>query len=59
MYIEELKRQNIFVRIVNSNFVAYHSNQVQPLGPYVLQNIRKVLLKIFEKIFTMSLLLLG
>lgn len=42
-YIEELKRRDIFVRIVNSNFVAYHSKQVQPLAPYVLENVKKVI----------------
>lgn len=41
-YTEELKRQNIFVRLVDSNHVAYHSKQVNPLVPYILENIRKV-----------------
>lgn len=41
-YIKILRRQNIIVRIVNSNNVAYHSRQVEPLAPYVLENIRKV-----------------
>lgn len=43
LYIEELKRQNIFVRVVSSNNVAYHSKQVHPLVPFVLENIRKVI----------------
>lgn len=43
LYLEELKRQNVFVRAVNSNNVAYHSKQVLPLAPFVLENISKVL----------------
>ncbi|XP_065203846.1 fatty acid synthase-like [Planococcus citri] len=41
-YMDELKRQNIFVRAVNSNYVAYHSRQVRPLAPFVLENVSKV-----------------
>lgn len=42
IYLETLKKQNIFVRIVNSNGIAYHSRMVMRQADFVKKFIDKV-----------------
>lgn len=41
-YLETLKKQNIFVRTVNSNGIAYHSRMVKKQAQFVKKFIDKV-----------------
>lgn len=42
VYMESLKKQNIFVRPVNSNGIAYHSRMVKRQADFVKKFIEKV-----------------
>lgn len=42
-YLETLKKQNIFVRTVNSNGIAYHSRMVKRQAAFVQKFIEKVI----------------
>lgn len=42
-YLETLKKQNIFVRTVNSNGIAYHSRLVKRQAAFVQKFIEKVI----------------
>lgn len=42
MFVEELKKQNVFARTVNVSNIAFHSRYVQPAGPVLKEYLNKV-----------------
>lgn len=42
IFIEKLKQQNIFARIVNVSNIAYHSKYIAPAGPKLRELLEPV-----------------
>jgi len=54
-FVEKLKSENVFARLVNASNISFHSRYIQPAGPVLLDYLTKVCNKcvFFHTIFNM------